>query len=130
MPQFTLNEADITGHVFGPNNPKRGDLRLIVERGLLDPTTGQKVGTITSVLTYMEVISRDDVFVLGIAEHHLNDNVKPPAREGVISVQGSFRFLQTDDPVFSIVGGTGGYRNARGTVTLGEDKFTYDVDYT
>jgi len=130
MPKFSLNQADITGHVFGPANPKRGDLRLVVERGLLDPATGQKVGTITSVLTYMEIISADDAFVLGIAEHHLNENVKPPAREGVISVQGSFRFSQTDDPVFSIVGGTGGYRTARGTVTLGTDEFIYDVDFT
>jgi hypothetical protein len=129
MPKFSLNEGDETGHVFAPANPVPGDHLLIVERELLDPTTGQKVGTITAVLTFMEIIPPDDALVLGIAEHHLDDGVKPPAKAGVISVQGSFRFSEKH-PDFSIVGGTGAYRNSRGTVTLDsqEEKFNYDVN--
>jgi hypothetical protein len=69
--------------------------------------------------------------VLGIVQHRLNANVKHRAQAGVISVQGSIQFSQ-DIRVFSIVGGTGHYSHARGTVTLdasGEpETFTYDVD--
>jgi len=131
MPKFSLDEGDTTGHVFGPTNPERGDHLLIVERELLDPTTGQQVGTITAALTYMEIISADDALLVGMAEHRLTDKVKPPAKEGVISAQGVLRFSDKH-PVFSIVGGTGGYSGASGTVTLDPEagnfgKFNYDV---
>ena len=128
MPKFILEEGDPTGHIFAPTYPVPGDHLLVVERELLDPGTHQKVATITAVLTFMEVIPPDDALVLGIAEHHLSNKVRPPAKEGVISVQGSFRFSDQGPLVFSIVGGTGGYRNARGTVTLGADEFTYRVN--
>ncbi|WP_410787041.1 hypothetical protein [Kribbella sp. C-35] len=130
MPKFSLIEGDETGHIFAPANPVPGDHLLIVERELLDPTTRQKVGTITAALTFMKIIPPNDALVLGIAEHHLDDSVKHPARAGVISVQGSFRFSD-GHPAFSVVGGTGGYSNSRGTVTLDsqEEKFNYDVTY-
>jgi hypothetical protein len=124
MQQFTLAEGDTTGHVFAPLYPVPGDHLLIVERELL--YKGKKVGSISAVLTFMEVFPPDDAVVLGIAEHHLSN--KGPAKEGVISVQGSFRFSDQRDLVFSIVGGTGSYRNARGTVTLGQHGFTYRVN--
>lgn len=129
MPKFSLDEGDETGHVFAPANPVPGDHLLIVERELLDPATRQKVGTITASLTFMEVIPAGDALVMGIAEHRLGDNVKPPAQAGVISVQGSFRFSEKH-PNFSIVGGTGEYRNSHGTVTLDsqKDRFNYEVN--
>ena len=56
-----------------------GDHLLVVERELLDPTTGQTVGTVLAVYTNIEIILPNDALLLGIAEHHLNANVKPPA---------------------------------------------------
>jgi hypothetical protein len=51
-----------------------------------------------------------------------------PRRRGVISVQGSWRDSETK-PVFAIIGGTGDYAKARGTVTCEAaiPQFTYDV---
>jgi hypothetical protein len=131
MPKFTLNAGDPAGHVFPPVNPVPGAHLLVVERELLDPTTDQTVGTLLGAFTFMKIIPPDDALVLGIVQHHLNASVKPPAQAGVISVQGSIRFSQ-DLRVFSIVGGTGHYRDARGTVTLEvsgrQEKFHYDVN--
>ena len=129
MPKFSLDEGDEAGHIFAPPNPVRGDHLLIVERELLDPATRQKVGTITAALTFMEISPSGDALVLGIAEHHLDDSVKHPAQAGGISVQGSFR-LSDEHPVFTMVGGTGGYRNWHGTVTYDSraEKFNYDVN--
>lgn len=133
MPKFSLNAGDTTSHVFAPANPVPGDHLLIVERELLDPTTGQKVGTLLAALTFLTTIPPDQSLLLGIAEHHLDASVKPPAHAGVISVQGSFRFSD-EHAVFAVVGGTGQhYRHAFGTVTLDQvpgqqEKFNYDVN--
>ena len=56
----------------------------------------------------------------GNANHHLDD--------GVISVQGHWLETETK-PVFPIIGGTGDYKLARGTVTYETaiPQFTYDV---
>jgi hypothetical protein len=131
MPKFTLNAGDPTGHVFPPANVVPGAHLLVVERELLDPVTGQTVGTLLGAFTFMKIIPPNDALVLGIVQHHLNANVKPPARAGVISVQGTIQFSQ-DLRFFSIVGGTGHYSHARGTVTLdasGQPEiFNYDVN--
>jgi hypothetical protein len=133
VPKFSLKAGDTTGHVFAPASPVPGDHLLIVERELLDPTTNQKVGTLVAAITFMKILPNDDALLLGIAEHHLNANVKPPAHAGVISVQGSFRFSDAH-AVFAIVGGTGQhYSHAFGTMTLdqvvGQDEmYNYDVN--
>ena len=59
---FSLNAGDPTGHVFIPANPVPGDHLLVVERELLDPTTGQTVGTVLAVYTYIEIIPPNDAF--------------------------------------------------------------------
>ena len=60
----------------------------------------------------------------GNADHHLDHTKK----KGMISVQGSWRDIETK-PVFAIIGGTGAYKHARGTVTYHPaiSQFTYDV---
>src|SRR4051794_25429138 len=134
---FTLNAGDTTGHVFDVKRkrhglPQRGDQLLVVERELKDPATGKRVGILLGHLTYMQVLCRDDTvddaLLLGVAEHRLNGGVIPAVKAGVISVQGSFRFSD-EKPVFSIVGGTGAYEKARGTVTRRNvpEAFTYDL---
>jgi hypothetical protein len=104
------------------SKPAPGDQLLLLERPLLVPNTNQQFGNLLARITYMRILAGGDVFVLGNAEHRLND--------GVISVQGSFRFNDTQ-AVFSIIGGTQRYLAARGTVTWdnppgGPEKFTYD----
>ena len=48
---------------------------------------------------------------------------------GDISTQGLFRFSDFVNPVtISIVGGTGDFKEARGTVTLDNGQFTYRVE--
>lgn len=101
-----------------------------MERELLDHTS-QTVGTLLGAFTYLKIILPNDALVLGIVQHRLNASVKHPAHAGVISVQGSIQFSQ-DVRVFSIVGGTGHYSHARGTVTLEvsgqQETFHYDVN--
>lgn len=104
------------------SKPAPGDQLLLLERPLLVPNTNQQFGNLLARITYMRILTGGDVFVLGNAEHRLND--------GVISVQRSFRFNDTQ-AVFSIIGGTQRYLAARGTVTWdnppgGPEKFTYD----
>jgi hypothetical protein len=59
----------------------------------------------------MELPANGDKLHFGNADHCLDHTKK----KGVISVQGSWRDSDIK-PVFAIIGGTGDYRKARGTV--------------
>jgi hypothetical protein len=116
------------------NQTSPGDLRLI-DRPLFEPPAqagqllGPQAGTLIARLTVMRILpptppNTEPVFLYaGNADHNL--------ASGVISGQGSFR---SDDAsaVFSIIGGTGTYELAQGTITLeflpsNTGRFTYDV---
>jgi hypothetical protein len=73
----------------------------------------------------MELPANGDPLKFGNADHRLDHTKK----KGVISVQGSWRDSDKT-PVCAIIGGTGDYRKARGTVTyeLAVPQFTYDLD--
>jgi hypothetical protein len=108
--------------------PSHGDRFLIIERPLIDPNANKQVGTLIARLTFMQVSTAGQVLLLfGNAEHRLDQTPK----KGVISVQGSWR--TNDNPrVFSIIGGTGDYDTARGSVTFttlsgGTEEITYNV---
>jgi hypothetical protein len=123
MPTITLNVRPKQGdEVFlgaDPNNPSPGDQILLVERELVNPQTNVKVGSFNSRLTFMKTTGV--LLFSGNADHELQG--------GVICTQGSFRSTDTQS-VFAIVGGTGTYARARGTLTLQivgtTERFTYD----
>jgi hypothetical protein len=109
------------------NQTSPGDLRLI-DRPLFEPPAqagqllGPQAGTLIARLTVMRIFPPVFLYA-GNADHNL--------AAGVISGQGSFR---SDDAsaVFSIIGGTGTYELAQGTITLeflpsNTGRFTYDV---
>jgi hypothetical protein len=108
-----------------PPTPVRlpGDGFLLREVPLIDPKTNNQVGRLIARVTYMQVSATpttDPLLYFGNADHHL--------QKGVISVQGSWRESETN-PVFPIIGGTGKYKRARGTVTYDRaiHQFRYDV---
>jgi hypothetical protein len=115
------------------NQASPGDLRLI-DRPLFQPPApqadqllGPQAGTLIARLTVMRIFpptspnTEPVLLYAGNADHNLV--------AGVISGQGSFR---SDDAsaVFSIIGGTGTYELAQGTITLdflpsNTGRFTY-----
>jgi hypothetical protein len=126
MPTFTL----VIGSALGgfqevlarpSKGRKLGDGFLLIEQPLIDPKTNKQVGTLIASVKYMRLShSGDPLLYFGNANHHLDD--------GVISVQGHWLETETK-PVFPIIGGTGDYKLARGTVTYETaiPQFTYDV---
>jgi Dirigent-like protein len=102
-----------------------GDGFLLVERPLINPKTSQQVGRLIARVTWMDLPASGDTLYFGNADHHLDRTKK----KGVISVQGSWRESETKS-VFAIIGGTGDYKFARGTVTYVHliTQFTYDVN--
>jgi hypothetical protein len=123
MATFTLNVRPRSGDEveLPPRTNKRvGDQLLLVRRPLVDPQTNIEVGSFNARLTVMEVPAGDVLFS-GNADHEVPG--------GVISTQGSFNASDTTS-VFAIVGGSGTYALARGTLTLtlvgGIEQFTYD----
>ena len=93
-------------------------------RPLKDPATNQPRGNLTARVTFVKIDPGPVYLFLGFASHHL------PTDE--ITVHSSWR---SDQPTpVSITGGSGQYKDARGTVTykdLGgnsaKQQFTYEV---
>jgi hypothetical protein len=114
------------------NQSSPGDL-LLIDRPLFQPPAqagqllGSQAGTLIARLTVMRILpptppnTEPVLLYAGNADHNL--------ATGVISGQGSYR---SDDAsaVFSIIGGTGIYELAQGTITLDflpskKGRFTY-----
>ena len=95
---------------------------------LLDPQTQIPVGRLIARLTFMKVLPHNNALVLGNADHHLDVGNYANAA-GMISAQGSWRWSDPQ-PIFAIIGGTGRYEAARGTVTMqsinNKEQFTYN----
>lgn len=88
--------------------PRAGDELLFIERPLLDPNIGNlQVGSFNARLKVMQN-SGGVVLFLNNADNELQG--------GVISTQGPLRTNAAQN-VFAIVGGTGQFDRARGTVT-------------
>jgi hypothetical protein len=126
MATFTLFERPTKGDELPDpdTNPTRkpGDHWLIIERVLVDRRERQR-GTFVVVGTVLQAVRNHDALTL-IAFHATN---KITGR-GDISSQGVFRFRDFAKPVtIAIVGGTGDFKKARGTVTLANGKFTFSV---
>jgi hypothetical protein len=126
MPTFKLSIGAALGGfqevLARPSKGRRpGDGFLLIDQPLIDPKTNKQVGRLIARVTYMRLSnSGDPLLYFGNADHHLDD--------GVISVQG--HWLETEKKhVFSIIGGTGDYKLARGTVTYkpAVPQFRYDV---
>jgi hypothetical protein len=123
MATFTLNVRPRQGdEIEVPVRPVKrpGDQLLLVRRPLVDPQTNNQVGSFNARLTFMEVLAGDVLFS-GNADHQVPG--------GEICTQGSFLASDTTS-VFAIVGGTGTYALARGTLTVqvvgSTEQFTYD----
>ena len=111
-----------------------GDL-LLIDRPLFQPPVqagqllGPQAGTLIARLTVIRILpptppnTKPVLLYAGNADHNL--------ATGVISAQGSFRSDATS-PVFPIIGGTGTYELAQGTITLdylpsNRGRFTYKL---
>jgi len=97
---------------------------LLVERPLLEASSGSEAGTLVLVGVYVRVDSGSPLLAW-------NASNKLP--EGIINTQGAARLSEFASGVtFAIVGGTGKYKYTRGTVTAqtvdpDTNKLTYDV---
>jgi hypothetical protein len=92
-----------------PDNP--GDILLVVDR-LLEDKHGNLRGTLVFRGVIIKKLAKDDLVVAFDATNTLN--------KGVINTQGVIRFNDLGSPngvTFAIVGGTGKYKKARGSVT-------------
>jgi Dirigent-like protein len=103
------------------NKPRAGDEILFIERPLLDPSNNQQVGSFNARLKVMQ--NSGGVILL-------SNNADNELQGGVISTQGPLRTNAAQN-VFAIVGGTGQYDQARGTVTVqtvgGKEQVTFNV---
>jgi allene oxide cyclase len=92
----------------GAPGTSAGDM-LLIDRPLYDPKTGRQVGTSVAEGTFIRVFPDGDVLFAFNATNKLEG--------GELSTQGAFRFSEVES-TFAIVGGTGAFARARGTVTL------------
>jgi Dirigent-like protein len=103
------------------NRPRPGDELLFIERPLLDPNNNQQVGSFNARLKVMQDSGGVVLF---------SNNADNELQGGVISTQGPLRTNAAQN-VFAIVGGTGQFDRARGTVTVqtvaGREQVTFDV---
>jgi hypothetical protein len=127
MPRITLIErpapgnppADQTELRASSTNWSAGDQFFIVER-VLEDQNGNQQGSFVFRGTVVKVFFNDDPMISFQASNTLTG-------KGVIDTQGVVRFSQFNNPVtFAIVGGTGTFDKARGTVTIDNGQFTYD----
>ena len=126
MPTLTLKESASPGDFFAPPNPQQGDPWLIIERVLTD-TNGNQVGTATVRGTFMKVDPPNDPL---IAINETDRITGIPGRQGNIGAQGVFRYSDLANPVaIAIIGGTGDFKNARGTLTITLATHTLVFDY-
>jgi len=134
MPKFKVRErfSDPYFQVihFGPpvNPPAQfavGDV-LLGDRPLRDPATGNQVGTLTFRGTVIRAFPNGDQLFGVNAEHRLK------LRNGTFAVQDSFLFSSAQS-TGAIVGGTGTFDKARGTVTrtvIDDNTVEFTYDYT
>jgi hypothetical protein len=100
-----------------------GDI-LLGDRPLYDPATGTQDATLSFRGTIIRRFPNGDVLFGVNGEHKFNN--------GVIAIQDSFRF-STNQSTGAIVGGTGTFDKARGTVMrqiLDPNTVEFTYDYT
>jgi len=121
VPTLTLKEKQLPDDFFAPSPPQQGDPWLIRERGL--ERNGTQVGSYTVRGTYMTTPVNNDAL---IAVNGTNRITGIPHRRGDICTQGVFRFTDFAHPVvIAIVGGTGHFKKARGTLTIHNQTLTF-----
>jgi hypothetical protein len=121
MPTLTLKEKQLPGDLYTPSPPHQGDPWLIRERGL--ERNGTQVGSYTVRGTYMTPLVNGDAL---IAVNGTNKITGIPRRRGTICTQGVFRITDFANPVvIAIVGGTGHFKKARGTLTIYNQTLTF-----
>lgn len=113
MAKFKLFESPVPGdEIPDPaTNPPRdpGDDLLIIERPLVD-RNGRQRGTMTVRGTILRNLGNKNA-LWALQSHY-------KLQKGVINTQSVFRFNDLDNGVtFAIVGGTGKFKKAHGTVT-------------
>jgi hypothetical protein len=93
-------------------NRSPGD-QLLLDRPLLDKN-GNRVATVQLRGTYIQIFAGNDPLMSFQASNIF--------KKGVINTQGTLRFslFATTRQTFAIVGGTGRYKKAHGTVTVRE----------
>jgi hypothetical protein len=127
MQQFTLFEQPAAGDqeefLANPLKRSRGDRLVISERVLVDRNGNQR-GSFVLIGTYVKIfpgLPNDDVLMSFQASNRITGR-------GVINTQGAIRFSELATGVtFAIVGGTGEFKKARGTVRVKSPRFTYRV---
>jgi hypothetical protein len=104
-----------------PNTPlAAGDQIFIINRVLVDKKGNQK-GTFVLHGTIVQVLSPADALMSFQGSNNIFN-------KGLINTQGVVKFSDLAAGVtFAIVGGTGKFKNARGTVTVKTPMFTYRV---
>jgi hypothetical protein len=122
MPTITLIERPAAGDETelraSSSHWSPGDQLFIVER-VLEDQNGNAAGSFVFRGTVVKVFPNDDPML----SFEGNNTV---TGRGVINTQGVVRFSQFSNPVtFAIVGGTGDFDKARGTVTIANGQFTY-----
>jgi hypothetical protein len=125
MARFTLIEQQVAGdETPAPTTPahqwNQGEHWLIIQRPMVN-RNGIRRGTFSVVGHVLRVFPNNDPLM------SVNGTNRITGR-GDISTQGLFRFSDFVNPVtISIVGGTGDFKKARGTVTLDQGEFTFRV---
>jgi hypothetical protein len=127
MARFTLVEKPVAGDeipdsaAVPPHTWIEGELWRIIQRPLLNRNGTQQRGTFSVIGHVARVFPNNDPLMA------VNGTNRITGR-GDISTQGLFRFSAFVNPVIiSIIGGTGDFKKARGTVTLDQGQFTFRV---
>jgi hypothetical protein len=123
---FTLTEKTLPNDAkevrANPAQQSEGDRLLIVDRPLIDQNGNQRGSFVLcgTCLRIFPAAPNNDVL--------MSFQVSNTFPEGVINTQGAIRFSEIAGGVtFAIVGGTGVYEKARGTVTNKAGMFTFEV---
>jgi hypothetical protein len=129
---FTLIEQMVPGDsTFVPPDPPGGpplqrsvgDQLIIIDRPLLDKNGNQRGSFVLhgALIRIFSNVPNLDALLSFQASNTITGR-------GVINTQGVLRFSQIASGVtFAIVGGTGDFKKARGTVTNKAGQFTYRV---
>lgn len=101
-----LKEVDVAAKGFSAGDYNVGS------DPLLDPETGEKVGTEVFKLSFVRLFQKqNDVLFIG--------DFKVSLPEGTLAVYGAARFSEIQNgATFAVVGGTGDYAQVRGSVVI------------